>query len=658
MKKELLIASILVCLSLVGYSQSAFHKAFGGNTDDYGYALQHTQDGNIIVAGRSLSYGVGQYDLYLIKMTTEGDTLWSRTYGNINYDEAFDVDTTSDGGLIVCGKNSTSDWAGDLFLMKLNANGTMAWSKTYGSTVGLADTGYGVKQTSDGGFIATGSTASFGSGGSDVYVIKTNATGVVEWTRTIGGSGDDVGRDVLQTSNGDYYVGGYTDSYGSGFLDIYFIKLTSSGTVSWTKVYGGGSYDFAYTVEQTTDGGFVLGATTNSYGEGDMEALLVKTNVSGTLEWAKAYGRTGEDRSQVAKQTSDGGYILAGRTNSFGAGNYDSYLVKTTSDGTFSWDMAQGGGSWDQAWDVIEMADNGFTVAGLTISYGQGGRSVYVYRTDASGLSGCNENSGSGTVTTSVSMSTTTGGNSSSGGTAEVPPVAIRTGSIVDVECESSGPCPSSDFSASATDLCEGETVDFTNESVNSTTYQWLLDESPFATTENAQLLFDEDGEFEVGLVAESANCDDTSFVTITVGEPATAEAGSTQVICEGNLVQLDGSFGGGASSGTWSTGGDGDFNNETVPNTIYDPSVNDESNGTVMLYFETNDPDGGCNSALDSVLITIDLCVGINSPNTVKPKEIGRFDILGRPISKDASFSIILYDDGTRKKLMRIDSQ
>ncbi len=119
-----------------------------------------------------------------------------------------------------------------------------------------------------------------------------------------------------------------------------------------------------------------------------------------------------------------------------------------------------------------------------------------------------------------------------------------------------------------------------------------------------------------------------------------------------------DGSFGGGASSGTWSTGGDGDFNNETVPNTIYDPSVNDESNGTVMLYFETNDPDGGCNSALDSVLITIDLCVGINSPNTVKPKEIGRFDILGRPISKDASFSIILYDDGTRKKLMRIDSQ
>lgn len=635
-------------------AQSTFQKTFGGSTDDYAYSIQHTQDGNLVMAGRSLSYGVGQYDLYIIKMTPAGDTLWCRTYGNIGYDEAFHIDTTADGGLVACGTNSTYDWAGDLFIMKLNADGTLAWGKNYGGNTGTADAGYAVRQTSDGGFIATGSTDSFGSGNADVYVVKTDDSGTIQWTRTIGGGSDDVGRDIIQSSTGDYYISGYTESFGQGFMDVYFIKLNSAGTVMWTKVYGGGSYDFAYTVEETTDNGFVLGATTNSYGQGDMEALLIKTDVSGNIQWAKAYGRSGEDRAQVARQTSDGGYIMAGRTSSFGGGSYDSYLIKTNSAGTMEWDIAQGGGSWDQAWDVQEMSDQGFVVAGYTLSYGEGGREAFVHRTDATGQSGCFETSNAGTVTTSVTMQTTTGGTSGSGGIIDTPPTAIRTGTVINVQCDQSSTCPESIFLASVTETCVGDTVWFTNSSTDALTYEWLVDGFPFGTTTDNQYIFQSIGTHFIQLIAESALCNDTSGVAINVYEPATIDAGDDQLICVGSSAQLNGSFSG-ALGIEWSTSGTGGFNDSFITNPIYTPSLADEQNGQVFLYATAIDPSIPCPAEVDNMVLTIDLCVGISEQILPSSKVIQRSDILGRPVEQDHNgIQIILLEDGTVRKEVR----
>lgn len=654
MSSRQLCLSILLLFPFV-LSAQTFQKTYGGATDDYAYSIQHTQDGNLIMAGRSLSFGVGQYDLYLIKLTQMGDTLWTRTYGNINYDEAFHVDTTSDGGLIVCGQNSSYDWAGQLFLMKLDASGNVLWDKTYGGAIGDSDRGYAVRETSDGGFIATGSTDSYGSGNSDVYVVKTDAAGNLQWTRSIGGSSDDVGRDVIQTLTGDYYVVGYTESYGQGFIDVFFIKLSTTGLVTWAKVYGGGSYDFAYTVEQTTDGGFVLGATTDSYGQGNMEAMMIKTDVNGNIQWAKAYGNSGEDRAQVARQTADGGYIMAGRTNSFGGGNYDSYLVKTDSAGNLAWDIAQGGTSWDQAWDVQQMADGGYVVAGYTLSYGQGGREAYIYRTDSDGQSNCNEATATATVATAITLQSTNAGVSSSGGSVDDPPTAIRTGTIIGVQCESNtGICPQSIFAGSTTEICKGDTVHFTNQSIDATSYQWFVDGLLFSSGTDTSYAFETSGTSTVSLIAITATCSDTSQVDITIDLPPTVDAGDDQLICTGSSVLLNGTYGN-ADGVVWSASGTGQFNDSSIVNSIYSHSIQDELAGSVTLFLTTS-LSGPCPAVVDSVLITIDQCVGIPPMNNRSRVELQRFDLLGRPVGKEYSgIQFILFQDGTvRKQFVR----
>ena len=640
--------------SIVG--AQTFQKTYGGATDDYAYAIQHTQDGNLVVAGRSLSYGVGQYDLYIIKMSPIGDTLWTHTYGNINYDEAFHIDTTSDGGLIVCGQNSSYDWAGELFLMKLDAMGNVVWDKTYGGAIGESDQGYAVRQTSDGGYVATGSTDSYGSGNADVYVVKTDGSGNLQWTRTIGGTSDDVGRDVRQDSNGNYYLVGYTESYGEGFMDVFMIKLSSMGLVSWTKVYGGGSYDFAYTLEQTTDGGFVIGATTNSYGQGDMEAMMIKTDVNGNIQWAKAYGQSGEDRAQVARQTSDGGYIMAGRTNSFGGGNYDSYLIKTDASGNLAWDISQGGNSWDQAWDVQQMPDGGYVVAGFTLSYGQGGREVYVFRTDSLGQSGCNEATSVGTVATTIALETVSAGVSSSGGLVDDPPTAVRAGAIVGVQCEETGGCPESIFIADQDEICKGDTVFFTNQSVDADSYQWLLDGVPFSTGTDPSYVFENNGVTTVSLIAIATGCNDTSELDVTVYLPPTVDAGDPQLICVGSTVILNGSYSS-ADGIVWTSSGTGQFNDPNITNAIYDPSEDDEISGSVTLYLTTNALNSPCPAAADSVIVTIDQCVGIQEVSQGNSLIMQRYDVFGRPVGIEyVGLQFILFKDGTVRKVFNLN--
>jgi hypothetical protein len=478
--------------------------------------------------------------------------------------------------------------------------------------------------------------------------------GTIQWTRTIGGSSDDVGRDIIQNSNGDYFIAGYTESYGDGFHDVYFIKLNSSGTVAWSKVYGGGSFDFAYTVEETTDGGFVLGATTDSYGQGNMEAMMIKTDVNGTIQWAKAYGRSGEDRAQVARQTSDGGFVLAGRTNSFGGGNYDSYIIKTDASGNMEWDIAHGGGSWDQAWDISQMADNGYVVAGYTLSYGQGGRELFVYRTDAQGQSGCNESTSAGTVATSIALVSTSGGTSSSGGVTATPPTAIRAGTVTGVQCEQSGSCPESIFQASTSSVCQGDTVQFTNQSIDASSYQWLADNSSFSNATNTEYIFATGGIVTVSLIAIATGCNDTSALDISVALPPTVEAGMNQLVCTGGTVPLNGSYTN-ADGIEWSTGGTGQFNDVNITNPIYSPSIDDQTNGTVTLYLTSISASNPCPAVVDSVIITIDECVGINSAHPQSLKAIRQFDLLGRPIkSNHSGLYFVLFEDGSFIKRFR----
>jgi hypothetical protein len=205
----------------------------------------------------------------------------------------------------------------------------VSFAKTYGGTD--YDVASSVQQTSDGGYIVAGYTYSFGAGGDDIFLIKTYANGNLQWAKTYGGTWDDWARSVRQTSDGGYIVAGFTGSFGAGGDDIFLIKTDANGNISWAKTYGGTYSDYAYSVQQTSDGGYIVAGYTYSFGAGDYDIFLIKTDANGNVQWAKTYGGTSDDWAFSVQQISDGGYIVAGYTGSFGVGG--AFLVKTDANG-------------------------------------------------------------------------------------------------------------------------------------------------------------------------------------------------------------------------------------------------------------------------------------------------------------------------------------
>ncbi len=268
----------------------------------------------------------------LFTQYTYAQVRFGKTYGGANSDRASSVQQTSDGGYIVAA-STTSFGAGysDFFLIKTDANGNVIWAKTYGGTNG--DVAYSVQQTSDGGYIVAGTTNSFGAGWHDVLLIKTDANGNLQWAKTYGGIYDDGARGVRQTSDGGYIVGGWTTSFSVGSGDIFLIKTDANGNIIWAKTFGGTYWDEASSVQQTSDGGYIVAGYTGSFGAGYSDLFLIKTDANGNVIWAKTYGGTNGDVAYSVQQTSDGGYILAGETLSFGAGSWDIFLIKTDANG-------------------------------------------------------------------------------------------------------------------------------------------------------------------------------------------------------------------------------------------------------------------------------------------------------------------------------------
>jgi hypothetical protein len=313
---------------------------------------------------------------------------WTRTYGGIHWDSPNSVIQTSDGGYAIAGKTEPSGTFADFWLVKTDSNGAQAWSKTYGGI--NADAAYSVIQTSDEGYAIIGVTYSFGVSG-DCCLVKTDMNGVMQWSRVFGGTNSDLGYSVVQTGDGEYVIAGETSSYGAGNADFWLIKTDADGNLIWNRTFGGSNTDSASTVVQTTDGGYALAGYTSSFGAGSYDLWLIKTDANGNMQWNKTYGGAGTEytytHAQSVVQTVDGGYALAGETSSFGAGYDDFWLVKTDSVGNIQWNKTYGGESYEMGCSMVQTKDGGYALAGDTLSYGAGSEDFWLVKTDVeSGL--------------------------------------------------------------------------------------------------------------------------------------------------------------------------------------------------------------------------------------------------------------------------------
>ena len=288
------------------------------------------------------------------------------TFGFNNYSSGNDIDQTLDNGFIVVGNTYFNDGNDDVYLIKINSSGNLEWERTLGGDRG--DYGYSIEQTIDGGYIITGSTKSLsGNTNLDVYLVKTDNLGNIQWEKTLGTINDDEGYSGKQTIDGGYIVFGYSKTHGG---DILLIKTDENGDLVWIEEFGGPGFDYGYSGQQTQDGGYILTGYTNSNEENDTNVILIKTDDEGNLEWEKQFSNNKVDMGLSVIQTSDGGYTITGKTNQGNTNFDDLYIIRTDSNGTKIWEKTHGGDYNEVGYSIEQTIDGGYIITGSTSSFG------------------------------------------------------------------------------------------------------------------------------------------------------------------------------------------------------------------------------------------------------------------------------------------------
>jgi len=378
-----------------------WEKNFGGSNLDEAYSIIQTLDNGYIVVGTSessngdISENNGWNDIWIIKLNEIGDIEWEKSFGGTGYDYAYSVQQTLDSGFIITGNTFSFDgdfgenngWA-DCFILKIDTIGNLEWSKFYGGTD--PDYGNSIIQTTDGGFITAGVSqsndidVSDNNGGIDIWILKLDNLGNLEWEKNFGGLSSDHAHSIKQTNDEGFIIAGHSSSNnidvsgGNGNIDYWIVKLDNLGNLEWEKSYGGSRNDSAYEIQLTSDGGFIVAGISSSE-DGDVsennssfyiDCWILKLDSLGSLEWEKNYGGSGNDYANSIQQTSDEGFIIAGSTESNDIdvsnnnGALDYWLFKLDQDGNLEWEKNYGGLGNDYANSISITNDGGCIIAG------------------------------------------------------------------------------------------------------------------------------------------------------------------------------------------------------------------------------------------------------------------------------------------------------
>jgi len=376
MKKSIVIYLIIIFYSSSIYAQLGFQKTYGTG-HAAATAMERTSDGGYILTGGVVNVGAGKADVYLIKTDSNGNLAWTRSFGGAEYDYGWGVIQNMEGGYVSVGGSMSFGLTKAVYLVKTDNNGNLLTSRTYGNY--QSATANAILQTSDSGYVI------YGSCFDNIYrslLIRTDKNGDTLWTKTYANKS---GGSMIKTNYGGFVLCGRDQDGGN--IDIFVTKTDNFGVPIWSRSLG---IDSAITrctkINKTSDGGYIIIGYSNKSNNTDV--LLIKLDSLANIHWAKTYGGSDPDNGCDVKQTSDGGYIVSGLTNSFGNIYGDAYLIKTDSNGNLLWSKTYGDIYKESGYSVIQTSSGNYVIAGGTgISGG-----MYLIKTDSVGHVGCYEN--------------------------------------------------------------------------------------------------------------------------------------------------------------------------------------------------------------------------------------------------------------------------
>tara|TARA_B100000686_G_C16722101_1_gene935570 strand:+ start:257 stop:1723 length:1467 start_codon:yes stop_codon:yes gene_type:complete len=361
-----------------------FSTTYGeGETNESGRSILQIADSSIIILGENGN------DILLLKSDRHGNVEWQQTFGGSQLDRADHIENTSDGGYIISATTESYGPGGkDIWLIKTDPSGLIEWNTYLGTP--YDDNAGQVMETSDGGFILIGDQDRLGQGDSDIWLIKTNSQGDSLWTKLYGGSQPDHGSDVLPHEDGGFVLLGSTESQGNGGKDIWLIKVDDAGNEEWDHVYGNGSDDIGQSIIQTNDGGYMIRYIIESYGEGNTSVGLLRLDPSRQEIWTKTIGGSKGIPGTSFQKVGNEEYIMSCSLFDNGNNAYNAYLIKINDSGDVLWDATFGDIENDQARSVVHTHDGGYAVAGSTNNFGNGDKftsDLWLIKTNSEGFS-------------------------------------------------------------------------------------------------------------------------------------------------------------------------------------------------------------------------------------------------------------------------------
>ncbi len=357
---------------------NSWQIAFGGTDKDIAYGVAPDKNGAVIVVGACRSYGKGRDDVLAMKVDKNGKTLWKKTFGHKRKDIAYAITRTADGNFVAVGETRSFSKLGDpdVYVIKFDPDGKLIWERHFGGE--MKDFAKAVVATGDGGVLIAGASESFGDSYLDAYILKVDKNGREEWAKVVGGERDDIANSLALTSDGGFVIAGVTQSYGYQSKDYYIVRFDKHARQRWTKLVGEESEDIATAVVATKDGGCVVTGKTRSYDSKRNDIMVVKIAASGKLLWQRLFGYKEKEWMNAIAKTDDGGFMMAGLTDSFGHGEFDFYVMQLDAEGHSLWGPVYGGEDDDIAHDITRTTTGDFVIVGSTKSYGKGKEDYFI----------------------------------------------------------------------------------------------------------------------------------------------------------------------------------------------------------------------------------------------------------------------------------------